>query len=189
MGGNLAASVPCFFMKPPDGLLGPGARIPYPPETHDFQHEVELVIALGEGGRNLAPEDARRAVLAYGVGLDLTRRDLQTELKRRGHPWELAKSFTASAVVSGLVPWGEGLPSTTPLRLRVNGHLRQETAIGAMIHGVEDLLVLLSRYDTLAPGDLLFTGTPAGVGPLVPGDRLEATCGEAHLEATVVDPS
>lgn len=187
MGGDPATNVPCFFMKPPDGLLGPGSRIPYPPATHDFQHEVELVVALGAGGRDLAPDAARRAILAYGVGLDLTRRDLQAELKRRGHPWELAKSFTGSAVLSTLVPWKEGLPPSTLLRLTVNGEVRQESPIGAMSRGVEELLVLLSRYDALAPGDLLFTGTPAGVGPLVPGDRLEATCGEARLSAVVAE--
>jgi fumarylpyruvate hydrolase len=152
MGGDPTANVPCFFMKPTDGLLGPGARVPYPPET-----------------------------------LDLTRRDLQADLKRRAHPWELAKSFTGSAVVSALVPWGPGLPPTTVLRLTVNGTVRQDATLGAMIRDVEDLLVLLSRYDALAPGDLLFTGTPAGVGPLGVGDRLEAVCGEARLEATVVD--
>jgi fumarylpyruvate hydrolase len=189
MGGDPTANVPCFFMKPTDGLLGPGARVPYPPETRDFQHEVELVVALGSGGRRLDREGARRAIRAYGVGLDLTRRDLQADLKRRAHPWELAKSFTGSAVVSALVPWGPGLPPTAVLRLTVNGTVRQEATLGAMIRDVEDLLVILSRYDALAPGDLLFTGTPAGVGPLGVGDRLEAVCGEARLEASVVEPS
>ena len=112
---------------------------------------------------------------------------IQAELKRRGHPWELAKSFSGSAVVSDLVPWNEGLAPTTTLRLEVNGRIRQETTIGMMTHGVGELLEILSRYDTLAAGDLLFTGTPAGVGPLVPGDRLLAICGEARLEARVAD--
>ncbi len=187
MGGAPAAGLPCFFMKPPDALLGPGARIVYPPETRDFHHEVELVVALGRGGFRLTAAEAQAAVVAYGVGLDLTRRDLQAELKRRGHPWELAKSFSGSAVVSELVPWNEGLAPTTTLRLEVNGRVRQETTLGMMTHGVGELLEILSRYDTLAAGDLLFTGTPAGVGPLVPGDRLLAICGEARLEARVAD--
>ena len=187
MGGGTATGLPCFFMKPPDALLGPGARIVYPPETRDFHHEVELVVALGRGGFRLTAAEAQAAVVAYGVGLDLTRRDLQAELKRRGHPWELAKSFSGSAVVSELVPWNEGLAPTTTLRLEVNGRVRQETTLGMMTHGVGELLEILSRYDTLAAGDLLFTGTPAGVGPLVPGDRLLAICGEARLEARVAD--
>ena len=187
MGGAPAPGLPCFFMKPPDALLGPGARIAYPPETRDFHHEVEFVVALGRGGHRLTAAEAQAAVVAYGVGLDLTRRDLQAELKRRGHPWELAKSFSGSAVISELVPWNEGLAPTTTLRLEVNGRVRQETTLGMMTHGVGELLEILSRYDTLAAGDLLFTGTPAGVGPLVPGDRLLATCGEARLEAHVAD--
>ena len=187
MGGAPAPGLPCFFMKPPDALLGPGARIAYPPETRDFHHEVEFVVALGRGGHRLTATEAQAAVVAYGVGLDLTRRDLQAELKRRGHPWELAKSFSGSAVISELVPWNEGLAPTTTLRLEVNGRVRQETTLGMMTHGVGELLEILSRYDTLAAGDLLFTGTPAGVGPLVPGDRLLATCGEARLEAHVAD--
>lgn len=186
MGGDPARAEPCFFMKPADGLLGPGEPIPYPPETRDFHHEVELVVALGAGGRRLSAEEAARAIAAYGVGLDLTRRDLQAALKARAHPWELAKSFTGSAAVSALVPWGTGLGPGTPLRLAVNGRLRQESTLGAMLRGTVELLVTLSRYDALAPGDLLFTGTPEGVGPLVPGDRLEAVCGRARLEATVV---
>ena len=187
MGGAPAPGLPCFFMKPPDALLGPGARIAYPPETRDFHHEVEFVVALGRGGHRLTATEAQAAVVAYGVGLDLTRRDLQAELKRRGHPWELAKSFSGSAVISELVPWNEGLAPTTTLRLEVNGRVRQETTLGMMTHGVGELLEILSRYDTLAAGDLLFTGTPAGVGPLVPGDRLLATCGEARLEAHVAN--
>jgi fumarylpyruvate hydrolase len=187
MGGSPTAGLPCFFMKPSDALLGPGARIVYPPETRDFHHEVELVVALGRGGFRLTAAEAQTAVVAYGVGLDLTRRDLQAELKRRGHPWELAKSFSGSAVVSELVPWNEGLAPPTTLRLEVNGRVRQETTLGMMTHGVGELLEILSRYDTLAAGDLLFTGTPAGVGPLVPGDRLLAICGEARLEARVAD--
>lgn len=186
MGGDPTHSEPCFFMKPTDGLLDPTAAIPYPPATRDFHHEVELVVVLGQGGKDLSVEEAHQAITAYGVGLDLTRRDLQAELKRRGHPWELAKSFTGSAIVSSLYRWENGLPPETRLSLEVNGTLRQEATLADMLLPVPELLARLSRYDTLAPGDLLFTGTPAGVAPLVPGDRLTARCAEAQLETSVI---
>ncbi len=171
--GAPADGLPCFFMKPAHGLLADSSRIPYPPATDDFQHEVELVIALGSGGRQIPPEEAMRAIFGYGIGLDLTRRDLQARLKKQGQPWELSKSFTGSAACSVLVRANPDSPDRAPQRIRlvVNGTLRQEAQTDQMIWPIATLLSELSRYEELAAGDLLFTGTPAGVGPLVVGDR------------------
>ncbi len=165
--------LPCFFMKPAHALLADSSRIPYPPATDDFQHEVELVVALGSGGRRIPPEEALRAVFGYGIGLDLTRRDLQARLKKQGQPWELSKSFTGSAACSALVRTSFDGSDQAPhqIRLVVNGTLRQEAQTDQMIWPIATLLSELSRYEELAAGDLLFTGTPAGVGPLAVGDR------------------
>jgi fumarylpyruvate hydrolase len=180
---------PCFFMKPAHALLADSSRIPYPPFTQDFQHEVELVVALGSGGRRIAPQEAVQAIFGYAIGLDLTRRDLQAQLKKRGQPWELSKSFTGSAACSALVPAGVGrfVDSPRTIRLVVNGTLRQEGRTDEMIWPIATLISELSRYEELAAGDLLFTGTPAGVGPLAAGDRGTAeVVGECHLDFEVV---
>jgi fumarylpyruvate hydrolase len=176
-------------MKPAHALLSDSSRIPYPPATSDFQHEVELVIALGSGGRRIPPEEAMRCIFGYGIGLDLTRRDLQAQLKKQSQPWELSKSFTGSAACSALVPAGAESIHRVPHRIRliVNGSLRQEGQSDQMIWPMATLLSELSRYEELAAGDLLFTGTPAGVGPLAVGDRgFAELVGSCRLDFEVV---
>lgn len=164
-----------FFMKPADAVTTAGA-IAYPPETADLHHEVELVLALGEGG----------AVVASGTGVDLTRRDLQSKLKAKAAPWEIAKGFHQSAPV-GTLRAGPP-PATGAVTLSVNGEPRQAGDLDQMILKPDALLAELGRYFRLGPGDLVFTGTPAGVGPLAPGDRVEAAIeGLPALRFTVTE--
>ncbi|MHB1543917.1 MAG: fumarylacetoacetate hydrolase family protein [Gammaproteobacteria bacterium] len=188
MGSNPADS-PCFFMKPPHALVTDDDPVPYPPETHSFHHEVELVVALKSGGRNISTAAVWDHVFGYAVGLDLTRRDLQNELKKKAQPWELAKSFTASAPCSALIPSVRPEAPVEPwhMRLSVNGAIRQETTSAQMIWPIDQLVSELSRYEALEAGDLLFTGTPAGVGPLEPGDQVVAELvGHCRLHFTVL---
>lgn len=168
---------PFFFMKPASAVLPCGGTLPYPPQTSDLHHEIELVVALGEGG----------SIFGYGVGLDLTRRDLQGEAKKAGKPWDMGKVFDHAAPVSALVP-AAAVPSVDAGRiaLSVNGELRQEGDLAEMIWTVPEIMAELSRFITLLPGDLIFTGTPAGVGPIQRGDRLDGTvAGVGTLSVTV----
>lgn len=168
---------PFFFMKPASAVLAGGGTLPYPPQTSDLHHEIELVVALGEGG----------SVFGYGVGLDLTRRDLQGEAKKAGKPWDMGKVFDHAAPVSALVP-AAAVPSVDAGRiaLSVNGELRQEGDLAEMIWTVPEIIAELSRFITLLPGDLIFTGTPAGVGPIQRGDRLDGmVAGVGALSITV----
>lgn len=173
MGSDPAREAPCFFSKPADALVcGPG-EIPYPPATQDLHHEVELVVALGGGGREVAPERAMELVFGYAVGLDLTRRDLQAAAKKRGQPWDTAKGFDRSAPVSPLVPAAAvAQPGRGRIWLEVNGQTRQDADLADMTWSIAEIISHLSLLFELRPGDLVFTGTPAGVGPLHPGDRL-----------------
>lgn len=172
MGMPVERGRPVFFMKPREAVQA-GGDIPYPPQTAELHHEVELVAALRGGGRDLDPEAALAAVFGYAVGLDLTRRDLQAELKAKGLPWELAKSFECSAPISPIRPW-RGPPPEGEIRLTVNGAVRQQARLTAMIFGVGEVLMWLSRFFALAAGDLVFLGTPSGVGPLRAGDVFRA---------------
>jgi fumarylpyruvate hydrolase len=168
---------PFFFMKPASAVLPGGGTLPYPPQTSDLHHEIELVVALGEGG----------SVFGYGVGLDLTRRDLQGEAKKAGKPWDMGKVFDHAAPVSALVP-AAAVPSVDAGRiaLSVNGEVRQEGDLAEMIWTVPEIIAELSRFITLLPGDLIFTGTPAGVGPIQRGDRLDGVvAGIGTLSVTV----
>lgn len=168
---------PFFFMKPASAVLPGGGTLPYPPQTSDLHHEVELVVALGDRG----------SIFAYGVGLDLTRRDLQGEAKKQGKPWDMGKVFDHAAPVSALVPATQ-VPDMTKGRiaLTVNGEVRQEGDLSEMIWTVPEIIAELSRFITLLPGDLIFTGTPAGVGPVQRGDRLEGVVdGVGTLSVTV----
>ncbi len=168
---------PFFFMKPASAVLPGGGTMPYPPQTSDLHHEIELVVALGEGG----------SVFGYGVGLDLTRRDLQGEAKKAGKPWDMGKVFDHAAPVSALMP-AAAVPSVDAGRiaLSVNGVVRQEGDLAEMIWTVPEIIAELSRFITLLPGDLIFTGTPAGVGPIQRGDRLDGTvAGVGTLSVTV----
>jgi fumarylpyruvate hydrolase len=167
---------PLFFMKPADTIAAPGGEVPYPPETHDFEHEVELVVAIGRSLFRASPAEALDAVFGYAVGLDLTRRDLQRQAREMRGPWDLSKSCDYSSPCGDLWPVSRiGHPEKGRIQLRVNGRLRQDSCISHLIWGVPELIHQLSRYQTLLPGDLIYTGTPGGVGPLVVGDRLEAS--------------
>ena len=174
MGADPSREPPFFFMKPADAVVDAQGVVPFPPATNDLHHEVELVVALGSGGADIAPEDALSLVWGYGVGLDLTRRDLQAVAKELSRPWDFAKGFDASAPCSALHPVSEvGHPADAPITLTVNGVLRQQGSLNEMIWPVADVISHISRFVTLAPGDLIYTGTPAGVGALQRGDRVQ----------------
>ena len=169
---------PVFFLKPADALVTGNADVPYPSATSDLHHEVELVVALGRDAPagELAAEQASALVFAYGVGLDLTRRDLQAAAKAKGLPWDIGKGFDHSAPISELVPAAEmaALDSLT-LTLRINGDVRQHGKLQDLIWDVPDILHELSKLFALKAGDLVFMGTPAGVGPMLPEDVFVAT--------------
>jgi fumarylpyruvate hydrolase len=187
MGASVDTAAPMFFCKPADAVVSDGADVPYPQATSDLHHEVEMVVALGAGGHDLTPEQGAALVWGYGVGLDLTRRDLQAQAKTKGHPWDVAKAFDHSAPVSALRPAGEvRLNTNSVLRLSVNGELRQQTTLGEMVHGVPQIIAALSKLFELKAGDLIFTGTPAGVAALHRGDLFHAElAGVAELEGRI----
>jgi fumarylpyruvate hydrolase len=178
---------PVFFLKPADAIVA-GGEVPYPSVTKELHHEAEMVVALSSGGRDIDAARALECVFGYGVGLDLTRRDLQAAAKAKGLPWDTAKAFDASAPVSALRAASEiGHPSRARLSLRVNGEVRQDTDIADMIFSVADIIAELSKLFELRAGDLIFTGTPAGVGPLARGDTFIAELhGIATLEGRIV---
>jgi len=175
MGHDPNASPPFFFAQPADALVESGSRLPYPPLTKDLHHEVELVVALKAGGADIPPEDAEGKIYGYGVGVDLTRRDLQGAAKKEGKPWEAGKAFERSAPCGSLAPAEAiGHPAEGRIRLSVNGETRQDGNLNQMIWPVPHIIAKLSQLFELAPGDLILTGTPAGVGPLAPGDKVTA---------------
>ncbi len=188
MGHDPDREAPFFFLKSPTTLLTDGRDLPYPPATRDLHHEVELVVALGKGGADIAPEAALGHVWGYAVGLDMTRRDLQAEAKKAGRPWEVGKTFENSAPCGELVPAaGIGHPDRGAIRLKVNGETRQEGALEQMIWKVPEVIACLSTLFELRAGDLIMTGTPAGVGAVVRGDRLHAHVeGVGDLELAVI---
>jgi fumarylpyruvate hydrolase len=178
---------PIFFQKPADAVVGEGAVLTYPPATEDFQYEAELVAAIGLEGVDIAAADASAHVFGYAVGLDMTRRDLQRAAAKAGHPWENGKSFDASAPCGEIVPASSsGHPVSGALQLKVNGQLRQRADLAQLIWSVPEIVANLSRLYRLMPGDLIFTGTPDGVGAVRPGDRIEASIeGIGALSVTV----
>jgi fumarylpyruvate hydrolase len=168
---------PFFFCKPGDALVcgGDELAVSYPPATANLHHEVEMVVALGSGGANVAADVAAGLVFGYAVGLDLTRRDIQARAKEKGHPWDMGKGFDQSAVCGPLAPVAAvGHPRTGAIWLKVNGELRQEGDLDQMGWHVEEIIANLSTLVRLEAGDLIYTGTPAGVGPLLRDDLLEA---------------
>jgi fumarylpyruvate hydrolase len=175
--GADAREQPFFFCKPADAVLPLGGGtdcIPFPDGTEDFEHEIELVVALGADGYRVSPAQAAGLVWGYAVGIDLTRRDLQAALKKSGRPWEVSKGFDGSAPIGAIRPRREvGTVDTGRIWLDVNGVCRQQGDLSQMIWSVEETLSQLSRHFRLVPGDLVFTGTPAGAGRLAPGDRIE----------------
>ena len=173
MGHDPDREPPFFFQKNPDSLDASG-EMPYPVGTSDLHHEIEMMVALKSGGRDIALEDALSHVWGYGVALDMTRRDLQGEAKKLGRPWEIGKSFEHSAPISPLLPVSQvGHPSTGEITLHVNGALRQEGDLAQMIWKTPEIIRYLSQYFELAAGDVILTGTPAGVGPVARGDVIE----------------
>ena len=174
MGADPDREPPFFFAKPGDAIVpaqpNGTVTVAYPPRTANLHHEVELVVAIGKAGRNLPPARALEHVFGYAVGLDLTRRDLQAAAKKLAQPWEMAKGFDASAPCSALVRAKAWAIEGARIELDVNGQRRQQAALAELIWPVADVIASLSQYVALAPGDVIFTGTPEGVGPLVPGD-------------------
>jgi fumarylpyruvate hydrolase len=172
--GNDEREPPFFFAKPSDALVRDGATIPYPSLTKDFHFEVELVVALRSGGRSIPVAKANDCIWGYGVGIDLTRRDLQIASRNIKQPWEIGKFFDNSAPCSALRPASEiGHPSKGKITLKVNGQLRQEGDLAQMIWNVPETISKLSEMVELAAGDIIFTGTPSGVGPVLEGEKME----------------
>ena len=181
---------PFFFMKPGDAVVSGAGElaIAYPPLTNNLHHEVELVVALGAGGAAVAVDRAKDLIFGYTVGLDLTRRDIQAKAKEKGHPWDMGKGFDQSAVAGVIQPVAQvGHPAGGRIWLTVNGQTRQDGDLAAMSWKVADIIANLSTMVRLEAGDLIYTGTPAGVGPLLPGDVLEAGVdGVGTLRARIV---
>jgi fumarylpyruvate hydrolase len=181
MGGDPDKEAPFFFTKPTDAVVESGSRIPYPPATTNLHHEGELVVAIGKGGKMVSAEAAAAMVWGHAAGNDLTRRDLQAEAKERRRPWDMAKGFDKSAVVGAIKP---GPLQDGRLRCSVNGAVRQEALLSEMVWSPAAIIVALSQMVSLSPGDLIFTGTPAGVGPLNRGDTCKVEI-EGLQSATV----
>lgn len=179
MGANPDEEPPFFFMKPAEAIF-PVERdfvppLPIPPGTSDYHFETELVVAMKSGGRDIAEAEALSHVFGYGVGLDMTRRDLQNAAKKKGHPWEFGKAADFSGPVGVLTPHAPGvLAANAVIRLEVNGVERQKSTLDNLIWSVPQMIALLSRFFVIRPGDLIFTGTPEGVGAVVAGDSLHA---------------
>jgi fumarylpyruvate hydrolase len=164
MGGDPQRELPFFFGKPADAVVPSGWRLPFPARTSDLQHEVELVVGLHRGGANIPAVSASSMIYGYAVGIDLTRRDLQAEAKKTGRPWDMAKGFDHSAPIGAMT---RGLPPASgAISLTVDGEVRQSGDLKDMIWSVSEVIAALSTYVELAPGDLIFTGTPAGVGAI-----------------------
>ncbi len=187
MGSDPQRDPPCFFMKPADSATT-SVRIPYPPGTKNYHYETELVLAIGKEGRNISTESAADYIYGYAIGFDMTRRDLQTASGGLGHPWDTGKGFDHSAPVSSIYPASvAGNMENGRITLSVNGELKQDADLSQLIWKSNEIIAQLSRLYLLKPGDLIFTGTPAGVGAVLPGDKLLATIeklGELSIEIT-----
>ena len=190
--GFTGREAPFFFLKPADAVLpvreGEVGRMPYPTLTADLHHEVELVVAIGKGGSAIRAADALDHVWGYGVGLDMTRRDLQADMKKLGRPWSIGKGFDHSAPIGELRPAADcAISAETAIRLEVNGQVRQQSTLGKLIWNLGEVIEHLSAAWTLAPGDLIFSGTPEGVAAVGRGDRLKASVdGVGSLEIEIV---
>lgn len=174
MGKDPNREPPFFFQKPADALVEDGHTVPYPPQTQNLHHEIEWVVAIAQGGSRISAADALQHVFGYAVGVDLTRRDLQNAAKDAGRPWEWGKSFDHSAPCSAIVPAADiGHPTRGRIWLSVNGSLRQQGDIADLIWSVPEVIAEISASMALMPGDVIYTGTPAGVAAVMPGDVLE----------------
>jgi fumarylpyruvate hydrolase len=188
MGGDPTREAPFFFTKPADAVLTGGAEMPYPPGTSDLHHEMELVAAIGSGGSHIKPGDALGHVYGYAAGLDMTRRDLQGEAKKAGRPWDMSKGFDFSAPIGEIVPASRiGHPARGSIELKVNGKTRQSSDLNRMIWSVAETVAYLSGLVRLAPGDLIFTGTPEGVAAVRRGDLLEGVVESVGSVRTRID--
>lgn len=184
--GNDAKDPPFFFSKQPDMLVPGSGAVRYPSLTSNYHYECELVVALKEGGEDISVTDAPRLIFGHAVGLDMTRRDLQKQMQEKGRPWEIGKSFEQSAPVGPLTPLSGPLPAGR-IRLSVNGEVKQESDTGLMMWNEAEIISRLSQQVALAAGDVIFTGTPEGVGPVKRGDRLLAEiAGLEPLSVTIV---
>lgn len=182
MGGDPKSNPPVFFTKPADAIVSSGAEIPFPQATTDLHYEGELVVALKSGGRELSPDETQLIIFGYAAGCDLTRRDHQRRAKNAGAPWDTAKGFDNAAPIGEITPAVDSvLTENTRLTTFVNGEKRQDAPLTAMIWSIGEIIAALSRQFELKPGDLIFTGTPEGVGPLTPGDVVKVAVGEALM--------
>jgi len=181
-----AVEAPFYFTKSPSTLVESGGTVPYPPQTTDYQHEMELVVAIGVPGFRVDEAGAHELIYGYACGLDMTRRDLQLAARNKGRPWDLGKDVEHSSVVSEIVPMPGVVLEKGELALSVNGKERQKSDVSKLIWGIRELIADLSQFYHLRPGDLIFTGTPKGVGAVVPGDRIEGTIeGIGEISLTV----
>ena len=165
--------VPFYFTKAPGTLVESGATVPYPPETRNYHFEMELVVVIGKPGFRVSQADAASLVYGYACGLDMTRRDLQLIAREKGRPWDLGKDVEQSSVVSEIVPMPGKIIDKGALELTLNGVMKQQSDIDKLIWNISELIVDLSKFYHLQPGDLIFTGTPDGVGPVLPGERID----------------
>ena len=168
-----SVEVPFYFTKSPSTLVESGATVAYPPGTKDYEHEMELVVAIGAPGFRVAEGDAAKLIYGYACGLDMTRRDLQLAAREKGRPWDLGKDVEESSIVSEIVPMPGTVLDKGELVMSVNGKVRQKSDLSKLIWTIPELIADLSKFYHLQPGDLIFTGTPEGVGALQPGDRIE----------------
>jgi fumarylpyruvate hydrolase len=176
MGVAADREAPFYFMKAADHYVASGSHVPYPPGTKNYHHEVELVVAIGRGGFRIPEAQALEHVFGYAVGLDMTRRDLQSAAKEKQRPWDIAKNVEQSAVLGDIAPASEiGHPARGRIELRVNGQTKQSGDLSSLIHSVSAVIAHLSQFYHLQAGDLIYTGTPAGVGPVKADDRLEGS--------------
>ncbi len=186
--GNEVPESPVLFIKPATSIIGNGESVVIPSYSNECHHEVELAVLIGKWGKNIAPQDAMNHVAGYGVGIDLTLRDVQGELKKKGLPWEVAKGFDTSCPLSDFVPASRiADPHNLGIRLKVNGEMRQDSTTAKMMRGVPEMIAYISAIFTLEEGDIILTGTPEGVGPVRSGDRMEAQIdGVGRLEVAVL---
>jgi fumarylpyruvate hydrolase len=195
--GFSGREAPFFFMKPADAIVpvpqGETGNAAYPSLTKNLHHEIELVVAIGTGGKNIKAADAQRHIWGYAVGIDLTRRDLQGEMKKQGRPWDIGKSFEQSAPIGPITPAAQaGDVANAEIWLKVNGQDRQRSTVAKLIWNIGEVIEHLSAAWELQPGDLIFTGTPEGVGPVTAGDRIEGTIegvGEIELNICAAESS
>ncbi len=184
-----SVEVPFYFTKSPSTLVESGATVAYPPGTKDYQHEMELVVAIGAPGFRVAEADAASLIYGYACGLDMTRRDLQLVAREKGRPWDLGKDVEESSVVSEIVPMHAVVLGQGELVMSVNGSVRQKSDLSKLIWNIPELIADLSKFYHLQPGDLIFTGTPEGVGALQPGDRIDGRVEGVGTIALTVGPA